>query len=163
MPATENLSTVQSLAIEARQALRQSYMSNDSFAGLSMVEKGHMEAIAKLIGAIEFIGNGGFDRERQSETVVDHLEDIYANITAAQPTGRRFVISLPEGTLSLDDIWPEGDAPENPSPEDVIEVMREAEEAYPGTVAQAWKLIDTLYVRYHGDDNGDMEIEWNGD
>jgi hypothetical protein len=130
-----------------------------------------MNAMAILIKAVEAGGENtpppAVQDELPANDITRSLEDIYRNLTGGDTVashGTKFVISFPEVTLGLDEIWPNGDAPDHPSPEDVIEVMRATKigRAHPTTVAHEWKLIDTLYVRYHGDENSDME-EWNGD
>jgi hypothetical protein len=53
-------------------------------------------------------------------------------------------VDTPVYMLSIDDIWPDGDAPENPTAEDVIEAMREY--GSPRTVACEWDLLDELTI-----------------
>lgn len=50
-----------------------------------------------------------------------------------------FVIVFPEVTLSVDEVWPNGDAPENPTAQDVVNAMRESG-GYPGAVMTDWGL-----------------------
>lgn len=162
----EDIQTPTVLAREARQALRHGYVPEVGKC-LSPTEQACIAAISKLVRAVELLDQA--QEPPPIETTSSgpvNLEEIYASITGVQSSPgqpRKFVISFPEVTLSLDDIWPNKDAPDNPGPEDVIEAMRETEKAHPMTVATAWRLIDTLYVRHHGDDNGDMEVEWDGD
>jgi len=73
----------------------------------------------------------------------------------------KFVISFSDIELDLDDIWPDG-APENPTPEDVIAVMEEAEYAHPMHVIREWLLIESLFVRAAEDEDGEGEVEWDG-
>jgi hypothetical protein len=74
------------------------------------------------------------------------------------------VISFPDVELSIDEIWPiDGFVPDDPTPEDVIDAMRESEDhALPTTVANKWNLIESLRVRYAGDEDGLMADEWDG-
>lgn len=59
-----------------------------------------------------------------------------------------FTISFPDTHLSVADVWPDGDAPENPTPEDVAAVMR----VYGGVISD-WKVrpsyleVDGVVVR----------------
>lgn len=161
MTSVSEIQTAKSLVIEARRALRRAYI--DGGCGLSHVEKAYLDATSKLIRAVDMVANDLVPDAPPG--AIDDLEDIYANITGTRSTKggqRRFVISFPEVTLGLDEIWPDGDAPEYPSPEDVIEAMKATEYAHPMAVTSAWRLIDTLYIRYEGDDKGDMEVEWDG-
>lgn len=164
----DDTDTPTSLAREARQDVRHGYVPEIG-QSLSTTEQSLIAAVSKLMQAVELL-----DSPRQVSRLFPEqteppdpvaLEELYAQVTnGPTPTQqRKFVISFPEVTLGLEDIWPNGDAPEHPSPEDVIAVMRETERAHPTTVTTEWKLVDTLYVRYHGDDDGDMEVEWNGD
>ena len=73
----------------------------------------------------------------------------------------KFVISFPDVELEASDIWPDG-APENPTPEDVIAVMEEAEYAHPMHVIREWLLIEGLFVRDAEDEDGEGEVEWDG-
>lgn len=72
----------------------------------------------------------------------------------------KFVISFPSVELSADEIWPEGDAPENPTPTDVIEVMRQQEFAHPMSVIAEWLLIESLRVQRAYDDL--TSVVWDG-
>ncbi len=62
-----------------------------------------------------------------------------------------FIISFPSIELTVSEIWPEGDAPENPTRDDVLAVMQEPG-ATPISIAWSWELIDTLYVEAEEDD-----------
>lgn len=158
---------VQQLTIEARQALRGAYMGETRIGSvLSPVEKALVEACAKLIRAVEVASGDNPVIPVVDLEGVGTLDDIYERITGKAPepqrVTRKFVISFPEVELGVDEIWPNGDAPENPTPDDVIEVMKETHRAHPMTVTHEWRLIDTLYVRHHTDTNADMEVEWDG-
>jgi hypothetical protein len=159
---------VQQLTIEARQALRGTYMGETRVGSvLSPVEKALVETCSKLIKAVEVASASSplvvpvIDLE-EARTLDDIYERITGTAKGPQQGGRKFVISFPEVELGVDEIWPNGDAPENPTPDDVIAVMRETERAHPMTVTHEWRLIDTLYVRHHTDTNADMEVEWDG-
>lgn len=163
------------LTIEARQALREAYVPQVGHRH-TVVESALIKALSKLIHAVERSVQTGpaplvFHMPEEPETKGDEppLEELYASIMGRieEPTGntsqRKFVISFPDMELAVDEIWPEGDAPENPTPLDVIEVMKETEYAHPTTVAAAWLLIDSLSVRYNLDKDGDdQEVEWDG-
>lgn len=78
-----------------------------------------------------------------------------------------FVISFPDVELDASGIWDDGEGPEHPTPEDVIEAMREChiEEETPSvlSVIRDWALIDNLYVRAADDEEGEDKVEWDGD
>lgn len=56
----------------------------------------------------------------------------------------KFHIDLGSTSLAVQDVWPDGDAPENPSAEDVATVMRE----YGGLhgVITGWNLVTELTI-----------------
>lgn len=172
MEATPAQQAVKIKVIAARQALRQVYLYSGD---MSEIEKDLVQAVAILIQAVE----AGVEETPhvptfelpEPETLgLPSLEELYASVRGAtggpQTTSivhnSKFTISFPDVDLSLNDIWPNGGAPENPTPEDVIEVMKETECARPSAVSSAWGLIDTLYVRHYADENGDMGVEWDG-
>lgn len=155
---------VQQLTIEARQALRGAYSETRIGGALSPVEKALVETCSKLIKAVEVSSASNPLVPALDLEGARTLDAIYERVTGtAKEPQRKFVISFPEVELGVDDIWPDGDAPDDPTPEDVIDVMRRAHRAHPMTVTHEWRLIDTLYVRHHNDTNADMEVEWNGD
>jgi len=55
-----------------------------------------------------------------------------------------FTISFPDTHLTIEEVWPDGDAPENPSAEDVAEVMRR-NGGFRGVLSD-WNIIDSLEV-----------------
>lgn len=55
-----------------------------------------------------------------------------------------FTISFPDSHLSIDEVWPDGDAPPNPTAEDVAEVMRRHGGFH--RVLLDWGLLDRLEV-----------------
>lgn len=162
------------LAIEARQALRQAYVPERGRV-LSPVESALVTTCAKLCQAVEqSVDSSPLPLSVTLGTAEPSLDELYAKITgesASEPTQEdvrdyletKFVISFPEVTLTLDEIWPDNNAPDNPTPEDVIEEMRGSDgSGHPMTVTPGWRLIDTLYVRHHNDTEGDEEVEWDG-
>ena len=56
-------------------------------------------------------------------------------------------------TLSLDDIWPDGNAPEHPTAQDVIEVMKAS--GSKTQMMQEWSLDDDLVVGVCSEDGND--------
>jgi len=52
----------------------------------------------------------------------------------------------PSFELELDEIWPDGDAPEDPTAEDVVEVMRD----YGSSLIRDWSLDDGLEIYING-------------
>jgi hypothetical protein len=72
------------------------------------------------------------------------LETLSARIEAAGE--KRFIISFPEVELSITDIWHE-EAPDDPTAEDVAEVMREQEHSSPNTIVSEWCLLDEIHIR----------------
>lgn len=159
------------LVLEARRALRDAYVPEESGQVLSSVERALMLTCSKLCKAVE----QRVDDSALPLTILqpepESLEEIHARVTGYQnpPTETatdhdpRFVISFPEVELSLREIWPDGDAPENPTAEDVIEAMRGSDGVgHPMTVSSGWRLIDTLYIREHDDTDGEQEVEWDG-
>jgi hypothetical protein len=56
-----------------------------------------------------------------------------------------------EETLTVEEIWPDGDAPENPTVDDVIEVMRKSGSI--SRLCQDWNLR-TEGVEVNGKDSG---------
>lgn len=55
--------------------------------------------------------------------------------------------------LSIDEIWPDGDAPENPTTEDVLEVI-ESQGLNAYTLLEEWNLKDYLHVEIIGGGEG---------
>jgi hypothetical protein len=61
-----------------------------------------------------------------------------------------FSVDLGSAYLTIDEVWPDGDAPENPTAQDVIEVMRQTSlRAY--VIASEWNLLDGIEVTGNGD------------
>jgi hypothetical protein len=157
------------LAIEARQALREAYVPEIGHRHTS-TEKALIKALAKLIHAVERSVDHSykpftFCPEAEAEEEKD-LDRLYASITSrldSNTSERKFVISFPPMELTVEEIWPDGNAPENPTPDDVVAAMKEVQYAHPARVASEWLLIDKLTVRYKLDvDGDDMEVEWDG-
>lgn len=78
------------------------------------------------------------------------------------PSPNSFVISFPDIELPVSEIWPEGNAPEHPTPEDVIEVMRSDDGAHPLSIIRDWLLIESLFIRDSRDKEAEREVEWDG-
>lgn len=128
----------------ARQALRKVYMHHPG--ELSSVEQGLVEAISILIKAFDEV-------TKEEDKDLEDLDSLYFDVFGhkSPSSSSDFVISFPEIGLSIDEIWPDGDAPDEPNINDVIDVMKKS--FSPLNVAKDWNLIDSLYV------NG---VEWNG-
>lgn len=152
--------------IAARQALRNAYGPTSEF---SRVEKALLESVASLIQAVEAIDNPQHamsfsSSEHEVSNEAQELEAIYANVRGstdlATSHSPKFVISFPDVELSLEEIWPNDDAPDLPAPEDVIKVMQQMH-SLPVMLAAEWLLIDSLNVRRQDEEpNGGMK--WDG-
>jgi hypothetical protein len=59
-------------------------------------------------------------------------------------TNRNFILVFPECALSVGDIWPDNDAPDNPTAQDVIGQMRKCGSVV--RVIREWNLIDSFEV-----------------
>lgn len=55
-----------------------------------------------------------------------------------------FTVSFPSVTLSIDEVWPDGGAPENPTAEDVAARMQEDGGFH--RVVRDWNLLSELDV-----------------
>ena len=166
MPSEESRQEqAHALAVRAREALPQREGS------ALLPESGVDAAISLLAQAIERLTDDSphfiLDLDEYGP---GQLEALRLKVTGQEspeadtlpPVASKFVISFSDIELDLEDIWPDG-APENPTPEDVIEVMREAEYACPMQVIREWLLIESLYVRAADDEEGEGEVEWDGD
>ena len=60
------------------------------------------------------------------------------------PQPKSFTVVLPEVTLSVDEIWPDGCDHENPTAADVVEAMKRSGGI--GSVISEWNLVDSLEV-----------------
>lgn len=155
------------------QAARYIGEARDVIRGLLRVEPDGMErhvieAITKVANAVDVLVSPGFSLDLSGFRDLDEygpgqLEALRNIIGADGPLrkkkGRTFVVSFADVELSVEDIWPNGDAPEEPTPEDVIEVMKEGEYAHPTGVATEWLLIESLFVTTTDDDH---TVEWDG-
>ncbi len=56
-----------------------------------------------------------------------------------------FTLGLGDVVLEVDDIWPDGYAPENPTPEDVVEQMAKCGGGA-AIVAKEWNLLNEIEV-----------------
>jgi len=54
-----------------------------------------------------------------------------------------FTVCFPDVSLSIEDIWPDGDAPVNPTARDVVERMGGSSV---GAVIRDWNLVDEIHV-----------------
>lgn len=61
-----------------------------------------------------------------------------------------FNLSLGEVQLSVSDIWPDGDAPENPTPQDVADLIAKCGGVR--AVLSEWNLIDEIVVTSYSRD-----------
>lgn len=61
-----------------------------------------------------------------------------------------FDISFPEVTLDIDQIWPDGDAPENPTAADVVKQMQESTGSVYRVLSE-WAL-EPNEITVHGSD-----------
>ncbi len=71
---------------------------------------------------------------------------------------RTFIVSFPDIELTEKEVWPDGDAPEFPSPSDVVEAMRASALSVP-TCIKDWLLVQELSVR---SSMNTEEVEWDG-
>lgn len=140
------------LAVRAREALPQRELSAHQTSGTDIAIDLLAQAIERLTGPDVFAAVLDLEPEQ--------LRALRASISgdSSEP---KFVVSFPDVELSLSDIWDEGEAPENPTPDDVIQVMRD-EDTSLFDVARKWLLVENLYVRADSDTEGDEEVEWDG-
>jgi hypothetical protein len=59
-------------------------------------------------------------------------------------TNQDFIVVFPECSLSVNNIWPDKDAPDNPTAADVVEQMRKCGSAT--SVIKEWNLLDSFEV-----------------
>lgn len=73
------------------------------------------------------------------------------------PSEPRFTITL-DGSWMLDvrDVWPDGDAPDNPTPFDVLEAMRETGALL--TVIREWNLHPDMVI---SSSDGARSVMWD--
>jgi hypothetical protein len=160
---------VLALAREARASLRESCEPevgrclNEGIKRLSPV-------LAKLITATERLADPsrvtiglGEDEDifglHQDTDHVAAFRDMLETrgVEGRTPDERTFAIKFPAVVLSEDDIWPEGDGPAHPLPEDVLERMKEENCATPASIAVEWLLIDNLQIV---DEEGMCGVTW---
>ena len=55
----------------------------------------------------------------------------------------------PTFELTIEEVWPDGDAPENPTDQDVVEAMKNY--GSPGMVIRDWALDDGLKICVNSD------------
>lgn len=159
MPSEESpKEQAHALAVRAREALpleRSAYQTTGVEAAIGLLA----QAVERLTSNSPFIHLHLDEGSEQLERVREMIIGGQGPLRSVAPG--KFVISFPDVELDVSEIWPDG-APENPTPEDVIAVMKEQECAHPTNVAVQWLLIDRLYVRAAADENGDEEVEWDG-
>lgn len=166
MPAEESRQEqAHALAVRAREALPQRELA-------ALQPTGVEAAISLLAQAIERLTDDSphfvLDLEDLDEYGPGQLEALRAlreTIGGQSPirrASRKFVVSFADVELDASDIWDEDEMPENPTPADVIEVMRSGEHSGPLSVACDWVLIESLYVRSGADADADEEVEWDG-
>jgi hypothetical protein len=130
---------------------------------MAALPTGEQAAIRMLASAIELLTDDPLNallRVDLGESGLAQLENLRASAAAVVASGeRKFVVSFPDVELTLDQVWPDRDAPENPTPQDVIEQMRSCTRSVQG-IASEWCLIESLYVGY--DDDELSEVEWDG-
>jgi len=60
---------------------------------------------------------------------------------------KRFILDMNLSvTLSIQQIWPDGDAPENPTAADVIAAIKESDEFSPLEALRDWNLDDDVQL-----------------
>ena len=69
-----------------------------------------------------------------------------------------FIVAFPEMSLTLEEVWPDGDAPKNPTAEDVIKRMKETA-GTPANCVKEWLLVDDLVV-WNNADEDDIGCGW---
>lgn len=114
--------TVEELIAKARLSIRESYIPEPGREGRTFDKE-----IDDVRGAVSALARA-LEKTRDSEPEAEGV----------------FKISFPSMNLSVSEIWPEGDAPEHPTAEDVIDRMKD--EGTPGRIAADWLLVDGLYV-----------------
>jgi hypothetical protein len=174
-PATDATREVRDLVTKARQSLQS--LESDNPVSMSAQHRAVYylaTAIDKLVNetlipAFQPEDTSDIDNSTSVYSAVD-LEELYASIAdrVERPDHyrhllepKKFVISFPDVELTIDDIWPDGDAPDDPTPEGVIEAMKETD-IRASKVTKQWDLIESLTVRYGGDEDGHFEVKWDG-
>lgn len=146
MPMEESYKDrVKDLVIEARQALRDTYMQETS-----LLEKSLVTVVSKLIKSIDILNDPTkifFDLDEYGNQALDEIfgKVPIPNDDEVSKVDRQFAISFPDVVLNESEIWPDGDAPDHPTPDDVIEQMEQT--GSPATVAKDWLLIEKLEVK----------------
>jgi len=82
------------------------------------------------------------------------LED--ANVTDVPKKKKTFFFNIEvDDTFELDDLWPDGDAPENPSLDDVVKLIQK--DGGPDRVAEDWNLLEGLAITV-SDETGSVTV-----
>lgn len=160
---------------EARQYLRKAYVPDEIGRPMDPAVRLLSPVLARLCTAVERLMKptgslSGYDPLDEYDP--SQLEQIRLDLgfpgrkSQSLPSetegSERFVISFPDIELDVMEIWPEGDAPEHPTPTDVINVMRQEEHACPRNIIHNWLLVESLFVRADYDEEGVREVEWDG-
>jgi hypothetical protein len=162
-PTTDTASEIRDIVAKARHAIptTQPAVSSAVYYLATAIDKLVNET---LVPAFKV----KLDTENLDEFGPGQLEELYANISGqeapndtseANTDKTTFIVAFPEIELTIKDIWPDEDAPDNPTPEDVIEAMKGASDPTPRNVAFDWMLIDHLFVQRA---DGGSEVEWDG-
>ena len=73
---------------------------------------------------------------------------------------KRFTLDLSMSvTLDLNQIWPDGDAPENPTPEDVLEALRDTDSNL-FRALEEWNLEDAAGLMVMEAGNFQKKAHW---
>lgn len=109
------------------------------------------QAVGLIIAAVE---------ELAQDTVCPPDESNLAEAGHGMPLTepRTFEITFSPVTLSVDDIWPAGEAPANPTSASVIAAMDSEFGSTPAIVASEWNLIEELTVE--SNDDTDTPVTW---
>lgn len=161
MPSEEShVERALSLVAEAREPIR-ALVGIGDVNGLSGAERNVLVALQRLADAIECAVDPS--PILHLDLGADQLHRIRNTIRGESP---KFVVSFPDVELDVSDIWDDGTAPVHPTPEHVVEVMREAlSEDEPGSlqsVLRDWVLVESLFVREAHDEDAAGEVEWDG-
>jgi len=166
-PTTDTASEIRDIVAKARHAIptTQPAVSSAVYYLATAIDKLVNET---LVPAFNTFNKVNLDTEDLDEFGPGQLEELYAKISGQEAPNdtsegntdkTAFIVSFPEIELTIKDIWPDGDAPDNPTPEDVIEAMKGASDPTPRNVAFDWMLIDHLFVQRA---DGGSEVEWDG-
>jgi hypothetical protein len=142
---------------KARVILSQAFPETHATMGGDLVA-----VVSTLIDAVERLS----DSDEYASRVIfgepfppDELESLHASLKGAQqmPAESKFTISFPAIELTVKEVWPDGDSPDDPTPQDVLDRMKD----YSGinTVVGDWLLIQNLYVS-RAEDEDELGVSW---